>query len=85
MSKIKDEMIDFFKEMFGADGYGRFHDPRLFKRKLNIGSIIELNDIKKGRFYVLIAEGRGDETVEAQLKERVKGYVVDQKKLHESM
>lgn len=70
MSKIKDEMIDTIKSFFGVDGYVRFHDVKTFKRKLNIGSIIELNDSKRGRFYVLMAEAR-DETVVDQLKKKI--------------
>jgi len=70
MSKNKDEMVSFFKNAFGVDGYVRFHSPATFKRKMNVGSIIELNDSKRGRFYVLMAEAR-DETVVSQLKKKI--------------
>lgn len=68
MSKTKNDMLDFFKSAFGADGYARFHDVQTFKRKLNIGSIVELNDSKKGKFYVIMAEARDEKVVDQLVK-----------------
>lgn len=70
MTKIQEEMKQHFRNMFGVDGYIRFHSKEKFNRKLNIGSIIELNDSKRGRFYVILAEAK-DDTVLDQVKEKI--------------